>query len=108
MLALSAIDFSVVEQGISFLRRRSALLAADVANAHTPGYVSRDAQPLVFQSAAGLRFGAKLKSVPAGGAAALESALAATASNSVAYKALADQERAMLKELRTVIEEARR
>ncbi len=92
-----------------FARVREALLADDVANARTPGFVARDAALVENGSPAGPQFSTVIKEVEARGAVGvLEFAMGAQAKNAVTYHALADQERAMLRELRTVAEEARR
>lgn len=108
---MSTSALSLVEQGMRFAQARAALLAADVANAATPGFVPRDVTPVVESglTPGGLRFAAATQELASGGpAASLEYAMAATAKNSVTYRALADQERAMLRELRIVAEESRR
>ncbi len=100
---------TLVEQGMRFAQARAGVLAADVANASTPGFVARDIAPDVGLSAGGMRFAAVTQELAAGGpAGTLERAMAATAKNSVTYRALADQERAMLHELQMVAEESRR
>lgn len=92
-----------------FAQARAEVLAEDVANARTPGFVPRDAVRLERDEAAGPPFGAVLRDVAASGATGvLEYAMGAQAKNAVTYRALADQEHAMLRELRTVAEEARR
>ncbi len=105
---MSAIGFNAVEQGMQFLLQRSAVLATDVADAAIPKFVAQDIQPVVRAGPAGLSIAAVRKEVSSSASGALEYAMAATAKNSVRYRALADQERAMLKELRTVVDEARR
>jgi hypothetical protein len=105
--------FSYVEAGMSFARMRAATLADDVANARTPGFVAHDLARVENDSApgsaAGAPFSVVLRDVAARGAVGLlEYAMSAQAKNAVAYKALAEQEHAMLRELRTVAEEARR
>ena len=92
-----------------FAQTRAAVLAEDVANARTPGFVPRDALRAQGAGPAGPPFSAVLRDVTAHGAAGvLEFAMGAQAKNAVEYRALADQEHAMLRELRTVAEEARR
>ncbi|HXM18488.1 MAG TPA: hypothetical protein VN934_06710 [Candidatus Tumulicola sp.] len=108
---MSTSAISLVEQGMRFAQARAGLLAADVANSATPGFVPRDLTPAIEPGleSGGLRFAAVTQELASGGpAAGLEYAMAATAKNSVTYRALADQERAMLRELRTVAEESRR
>ncbi|MBC5823629.1 MAG: hypothetical protein GIW99_06130 [Candidatus Eremiobacteraeota bacterium] len=105
---MSAFDLQAVEQGLHFLRDRAAVLASDVANARTQGFVAVDIDPVARVNSAGAVFAEAVKEVGRGKTGVLEYAMGATAQNSVAYKALAEQERAMLKEFRTVAEEARR
>ena len=90
-----------------FAQVRANVLADDVANARTPGFVARDAARV--DDGAGTPFGTVLQQVQAQGpVSVLEFAMGAQARNAVTYRALADQEHAMLKELRTVAEEERR
>jgi len=105
---MSDIGLQAVEAGMRFARARAAVLASDVANAHTPGFIPRDVEPILERVGSGMRFAAALEDVGAGGTGALEYSMGATAANSVTYRALADEERAMLREFRTVAEEARR
>jgi hypothetical protein len=101
--------FEVVESGLRFARNRSAVLAEDVANARTPGFVARDVQLAPADEGVGPRFATVLRDVQVRGATGvLEFAMGAQAKNAVTYRALADQEHALLRELRTVAEEARR
>jgi flagellar basal body rod protein FlgB len=98
-----------IEAGMRFARARAAVLADDVANARTPGFVPHDAGLVDSEEPSRGPFAAVLQEVQARGAAGvLEFAMGAQARNAVTYRALADQEHAMLKELRTVAEEARR
>ncbi len=98
-----------IEAGLRFARTRAAVLAEDVANARTPGFIARDAVPIESDPQSGSPFSAALRDVAAKGTVGvLEFAMAAQAKNAVTYRALADQERAVLRELRTVAEEARR
>lgn len=102
-----------VEAGMRYARLRAASLADDVANARTPGFVAHDvARVPTVGGAEGFpsgSFSAVLHDVAANGTVGLlEYAMGAQARNAVEYKALAEQERAMLRELRTVAEEARR
>jgi len=98
-----------IEAGMRFARTRAAVLADDVANARTPGFVPRDAARAPGDVRSGQPFSAVLQEVQASGAVGvLEFAMTAQAKNAVTYRALADQEHAMLRELRTVAEEARR
>jgi len=111
---MSDLAFDYVEAGMRFARARAAALAEDVANARTPGFVPRDLARVNNDSngdgsVSGAPFSAVLRDVAASGTVGvLEYAMSAQAKNAVAYKALAEQERAMLRELRTVAEEARR
>lgn len=92
-----------------FAKMRSTVLADDVANARTPGFVARDAQLVESSDPDAPPFATVLRGVQARGAVGvLEFAMGAQAKNAVMYRALADQERAMLRELRTVAEEAKR
>jgi hypothetical protein len=109
---------AAVEAGMRFARLRATVLADDLANARTPGFVARDAEQTVRgtqepgpdASMGGTRtFGAVLREVGARGVAGVvEYAMGAQTRNAVVYRALADEEHAMLRELRTVAEEARR
>ncbi len=110
---MSDVAFSYIEAGMRFARLRAAALAEDVANARTPGFVPHDLARAENSSAGagstGAPFSAVLHEVVANGTVGvLEYAMSAQAKNAVAYKALAEQEHAMLRELRTVAEEARR
>jgi len=106
---MSDSGFDRIEASMRFAQARSALLADDVANARTPGFVAHDAQLVVGQRPDGAPFSIVLQDVETRGAVGvLEFAMGAQAKNAVMYRALADQERAMLRELRTVAEEARR
>lgn len=110
---MSDLAFDYVEAGMRFARLRAAALAEDVANARTPGFVPHDLARAENGSAgpgsAGAPFSAVLHQIAASGTVGLlEYAMSAQAKNAVAYRALAEQERAMLRELRTVAEEARR
>jgi hypothetical protein len=106
---MSGSAFDIVEQGMRLAQARASVLAADAANSRTPGFVPRDLTPVVEQSDAGLRFAAAIRSTPSvGEGGAIEYAMGATADNSVRFRTLADQERAMLREFRTVADEGRR
>jgi flagellar basal body rod protein FlgB len=111
---MSDMAFSYIEAGMRFARMRAAALAEDVANARTPGFVPHDLARAEnsFASAGspgGPPFSAVLHEIATHGTVGLlEYAMSAQAKNAVAYKALAEHERAMLRELRTVAEEARR
>jgi flagellar basal body rod protein FlgB len=106
---MSELGFSMVEQGMRIAQERALVLAADAANARTPGYVARDVVPAVEETASGLRFSGAVRQAQSPGAGhMIEFAMGATAQNSVRFRALADQERAMLHEFRLVAEEARR
>ena len=98
-----------IEAGMRFAQTRAAVLAEDVANARTPGFVPRDAIREQGDATGGAPFATVLRDVVASGAVGvLEYAMGAQAKNAATYRALADQERAMLREVRTVAEEARR
>lgn len=106
---MSDLALNDIEAGMRFARTRAALLAEDVANARTPGFVARDAALVPRAGGESPRFATVLHEVGAQGTVGvLEFAMGAQAKNAVAYRALADQERAILRELRTVAEEARR
>jgi flagellar basal body rod protein FlgB len=106
---MSELGFSLVEQGMRLTQERAAVLAADAANARSTGFVARDLFPSLEASESGLRFAASVHAVhSAGVVGTIEYAMGATAENSVRFRALADQERAMLREFRTVAQESRR
>ena len=97
-----------VEGGMRFAQARATVLTDDVANARTPGFVAHDVRQSGDDTPA-TPFAAVLQEVQAQGpASVLEFAMGAQARNAVTYRALADQEHAMLRELRTVAEEERR
>ena len=101
--------FDLIEQAMKFSGYRAAVLASDAANTGTPGFVPRDVAPVAQPSEGGLRFAAEMREVDVGGpVASVEYAMGAMAKNSVWYRALAAQARAMLREFRTVAEESRR
>jgi len=83
-------------------------LASDVANAHTKGYQAHDIEPRAVLTPSGVRFAAQIKQLAARGTSLIERAMGATAQVMVTYRALAAQERAMLREFHTVIDEAKR
>jgi hypothetical protein len=100
---------ALVEQAMRFGRYRAAVLAGDAANAATPGFTPRDVEPIAQVSERGVRFAAMVRDVDTGGSVgAIEYAMGGIAKNSVWYRALAEQARAMLREFRTVAEETRR
>jgi flagellar basal body rod protein FlgB len=106
---MSELGFDVVEQGMRTAQLRAAVLAADAANARSPGFVARDVVPVLEDAEGGMRFAAAIataRGATQGGT--IEFAMGATAENSMRFRALADQERAMLREFRTVVQEARR
>jgi len=100
---MADMGFELVEQGMRAAQDRAAVLAADAANARTPGFVPSDISPGGEVSASGIRFASVLRPVRSG-VGGLEYAMAATADNSIRFRALADQERAMLREFKTVAE----
>ena len=101
--------FGVVEQGLRFAQLRAAVLAEDAAHARTPGFIARDIAPEPEVTASGVRFAAAMRVVERPGeAGTIEHAMGATAENALRFRALADQERAMLREFRTVAQDARR
>lgn len=92
-----------------FAQARTSVLAVDAANAQTPGFIARDISLVAGGGGSGAEFSVVLHETAARGAVGiLEFTMGAQARNAVVYRALADQERAMLRELRTVAEEARR
>ena len=101
---MSSFGFDAVESGLAFGSARAVVLAADAANAGSRGFRPLDVAP------AGDRFGGLIVRALGGGGAAgtIERAMAASAQNSVRYRALAEQERAMLREFRSAAEDARR
>jgi flagellar basal body rod protein FlgB len=101
---MSQTGFDAVERGLAFAQTRAVVLAADATNARTPGFQPIDIVP------AGDRFGGVMvRALDASGTAGtIERSMAASAQNSVRYRALADQERAMLREFRSAADEARR
>lgn len=102
-------SFGLVEQGMNVAQLRARVLAEDAANARSSGFVARDIAPAPELSDRGLEFAAAVRSAPSSGASGtIEYAMGATAENSLRFRALADQERAMLREYRTVAEDARR
>ncbi len=99
----------IVEQGLRFAQAREAVLAADAASARTAGFSPVDVAPVLEPSEHGVRFAAALRTAPPHGASgAIEYAMGATAENSIRFRSLADQERAMLHEYRAVAQESRR
>lgn len=102
-------SFGLVEQGLQISQLRARVLAEDAANARSTGFVARDVAPAAELTGRGLEFASAVRSAPAAGASGtIEFAMGATAENSLRFRALADQERAMLREYRTVADEARR
>jgi flagellar basal body rod protein FlgB len=101
---MSQTGFDAVEQGLTFAKTRAIVLAADGANARTPGFQPVDIAP------DGERFnGLVVRALDASGTSGtIERSMAASAQNSIRYRALADQERSMLREFKSAAEEARR
>src|SRR5579872_398382 len=109
MPRMAELALEYVESGLRFALDRAAVLAGDAANARTPGFSAQDLAAGAVRSSEGLRFEATLRQVEASGpVAVMEYAMAAQGENATCYHALADQERAMLHEVRMVAEEARR
>ena len=99
----------LIEQGMQVAQLRGRVLAEDAANARSPGFAARDVAPAAALTERGLEFAAAVRTAPASGeSGTIEFAMGATAENSLRFRALADQERAMLREYRTVADEARR
>ena len=106
---MSDLALEDVETAMRFARTRGALLAEDVANARTPGFVARDASLVATPTEGGEAFSTVLHDVTVNGpSGVLEYAMGAEARNAVAYHELAQQERAMLRELRSVAEQSER
>lgn len=97
----------LVESGMAAARFRSAVLSLDAAGSRERDFAGRDVSPEIVASADGARFALAVRAVPSG-PEGIERAMAATAENSIRFRALADQERAMLREYRVVVEDARR
>src|SRR5579864_497409 len=105
---MSELAFTCVESGLRFAQQRASVLAADTANARTPDFQPKDISLAPVRDAGGMHFATMLRAVQAARPVGLlEYAMAAQGQNAVRYHALADQERAMLHELRTVADEAR-
>ena len=95
-------SFGLIEQGLQVTQLRARVLAEDAANARSTGFVARDVAPAPELTDRGLEFAAAVESAPTSGASrTIEFAMGATAENSLRFRALADQERAMLREYRT-------
>lgn len=92
-----------------FARYRQSVLASDAANATSAGFQPKDVALRVQPEQAGVRFAAAIADVSASGSVAtVEFAMGAIAKNAVWYRALTQQTHAILREFRTVAEEARR
>jgi hypothetical protein len=106
---MSDLGFAMVEDGMSVAARRAAVLASDAANVRTPGFVPSDVAEGVEDDGAGPRFVSAVTAMQTGGLTGdVEHVMTATAQNSIRFRSLADQERAMLHEYRTVAEDQRR
>jgi flagellar basal body rod protein FlgB len=102
-------SLGLVEQGLQIAQLRARVLAEDAANARSSGFVARDVVPAAALTERGMEFAAAIRDAPAPGeSGSIEFTMGATAENSLRFRALADQERAMLREYRTVADEARR
>jgi hypothetical protein len=103
---MPTVGFDALETGMAIARDRAAALSIDAAKARAPGFRPFDvaAEPAGESGIAERVVTAK----PLGASGAIEYAMGATAENSIRFRALADQERAMLREFRTVTDEARR
>ena len=102
-------SIGLVEQGLRIAELRARVLAEDAANARSEGFVARDVAPAAALTEQGLEFAAAVREAPpAGESGTIEFTMGATAENSLRFRSLADQERAMLREYRTVADEARR
>ena len=49
-IAVSIIEFPVLEQVVNFTEARHGVLAGNIANLDTPGYKTRDLSPELFQA----------------------------------------------------------
>lgn len=99
----------LIEQGLRVAKLRASVLAEDAANARSTGFVARDVAPEPVETEHGLAFAAAVRSARSPGESGIiEFAMGATAENSIRFRALADQEHAMLREYRSVAEESRR
>lgn len=98
---------TAIESGLSFARRRADVLAADVANARTPGFTPVDLTRVPDEYAGGL-VEQRRPIDTRGFAGTLEFAMAAQADTASTHRALAEQERAVLREFRAVADESRR
>lgn len=79
---MSDIALESVEAAMHFARGRGGLLAEDVANARTPGFVARDEQLAENDSGTGPPFAAVMQDVnPRGSVGLLEYAMGAQARN---------------------------
>jgi flagellar basal body rod protein FlgB len=97
-----------VETGLRFAQARAALLADDIANVQSPGFIPRDAHLVAAPPDAGSPFGAAFETIDGGPVQTLERALGAAAHNAITYRELTEQEHALLREVRIVAEESRR
>ncbi|MBV8172183.1 MAG: hypothetical protein JO219_09680 [Candidatus Eremiobacteraeota bacterium] len=99
----------LMEGAMRFAQFREAMLSSDAANASSAGFEAKDVALVPRVSAAGVRFAAALRGLPASGpVASIEYAMGAIAKNAVWYRSLTQQTRAILREYKTVAEEARR
>ncbi len=97
-----------VETGLRFAQARAALLADDIANLQSPGFVPHDVHLVAAPPNSASPFGAVFERIDAGPVQTLERALGAAAHNAITYRELTEQEHAMLREVRIVAEESRR
>jgi hypothetical protein len=99
----------MVEEAMRFAHYRAAVLASDAANASSAGFQPTDVALSPRLAEGGMRFAAAVSEVQtAGPVSTVEYAMGAIAKNSVWYRALAQEARAIMREFRTVAEEVRR
>lgn len=98
----------LMETAMDFARYREAVLSSDVANVSSTGFVAKDVALVPRVTRRGVQFAAALRDMSGNGPVSLERAMGAIAKNEVWYRALTQQTRAILREYRTVAEEARK
>jgi flagellar basal body rod protein FlgB len=98
----------MMETAMNFARYREAVLSSDVANVNSGGFVPKDVALAPRATPGGVQFAAALREMSGNGPGSIERAMGAIAKNAVWYRALTQQARAILREYRTVAEEARR
>jgi hypothetical protein len=99
----------MMETAMAFSRYREAVLSSDAANANSAGFAPTDVGLVPHASAEGVRFAVAMRELSdRGPTGSIEYAMGGIAKNAVWYRALTQQTRAILREYRTVAEEARR